>query len=207
MPRLEPEQINYNSFAANLATAVDGAAAPTHDVMIGGKVFTDVPTAEANGDVVAFWMDAYRRLVLRGADLTSYTLAISDPNPALMRKYGPHTWPQLAAPGVTTSFNCENWKNIIIAVTVASIDTNVVVQAEGSMDDTNFFPIAARDNSITVPAGNWTISGAQGTAIANDTYALHLKPVSMNHLRFRFVSEAGGTNATIVPVAMCGNGG
>jgi hypothetical protein len=171
--------------------------------MIGGKVSSSIPVELADGKLAALFIDTFRRLVLRGSNLDGYSLFVNDPNPALMRKYGPHAFAALAAPGVTLEFNVENWTNIIIAVTLASINTDLVVQAEGSLDDAVWFPCPVYDNSIA----GWAISGAQGTATADDTYALCLKPMAMNWVRLNFVSESGGTDATVAGVAMCGVGG
>ena len=64
--------------------------------------------------------------------------------------YVEHAFEQLTAPGQTTEVNIENWKNIIVALTFASLDTNAVVEIQGSMDASagSWFPIAAFDNSI-----------------------------------------------------------
>ena len=71
-------------------------------------------------------------------------------------------------------------KNIGLYVTVASINTNVVVRLEGSIDGTNYAQLIT-GQTIT---GN----GTQYYGLAN-TPVKYIKPV--------FVSEAGGTSAVV----------
>ena len=65
-------------------------------------------------------------------------------------------------------------------VTVASVNTNVIVRLEGSIDGTNYAPIIA----------NQTIT-ANGTT----AYSVSGRPVKW--LRTNWVSEAGGTAAEV----------
>jgi len=67
-----------------------------------------------------------------------------------------------------------------LIVTVASVDTNVIIKLEGSVDGTNYAPIIA----------NQTIT-ANGTTV----YSVSGRPVKW--LRTNWVSEAGGTAATV----------
>ena len=67
-----------------------------------------------------------------------------------------------------------------LIVTVATIDTNVVVQLNGSIDGTNFAPIIAPQ----------TIS-ANGSFV----YSVSGRPVK--YVRPEFVSESGGTAAVV----------
>jgi hypothetical protein len=67
-----------------------------------------------------------------------------------------------------------------LIVTVATINTNVVVRLEGSIDGTNYAPIIA-DQTIT----------ANGTTV----YSVGDRPVK--YVRPRFVSESGGTAAVV----------
>lgn len=71
-------------------------------------------------------------------------------------------------------------RSYTLIVTVASINTNVVVRLEGSIDGTNFAPIIT-DQTIT---GN-------GTTV----YSVADRPVKW--VRPRFVSESGGTDALV----------
>jgi hypothetical protein len=194
--------MQFNTAEIDNAVATDGDTAPTKTVMTGGKLDADLPDEELDGDVGAILLDLRRRLVPRGSNLNGYSQFVNDSNPALRRKFE-HEFETLTAPGQTNEVNVENWKNIIVALTFASLDTNAVVEIQGSMDASagSWFPIAAYDNSIT----GWAVSGAQGTiTVADATHALHLKPVSANWIRVNFVSESGGTAVTIAAVAKCG---
>jgi|TARA_R100001015_G_C4545235_1_gene108345 hypothetical protein len=91
----------------------------------------------------------------------------------------------LTAPATGTALevavnNLFSTKNYTFMVTVASINTNVIVRLEGSLDGTNYATLLA----------NRTIS-ANGSTFENVVN----KPFKW--LRPVFVSEAGGTAATV----------
>ena len=72
-------------------------------------------------------------------------------------------------------------KSYTLIVTLANKNTNVVVRLEGSIDGTNYAPIIA----------NQTISDNGTTSYSvSDRPVKFIKPV--------FVSEAGGTDATVL---------
>lgn len=90
----------------------------------------------------------------------------------------------LTAPGTTTavevySNNKFSTKNYALVVTVANIDTNVVVRLDGSIDGTNYGALIS--NTIT----------------ANGTYVYNISGCPMKFLRGNFLSETGGTAATV----------
>jgi hypothetical protein len=93
--------------------------------------------------------------------------------------------PVLSAPGdgnllqvaVNNTFSTTDYTLI---VKVATIDTNVIVQLNGSIDGTTFVPII----------GPQTI-----TANGNYVYSVASRPVK--YVRPEFVSESGGTAATV----------
>lgn len=68
----------------------------------------------------------------------------------------------------------------LFAATVASINTNVVVRLDGSLDGTNYAPI---------------ISGQTITANGTSFYTVSNMPVK--YIQPVFVSESGGTAATV----------
>ena len=91
----------------------------------------------------------------------------------------------LSAPATGTALqvavnNLFSTKDYTFIVTVASVDTNVIVCLEGSIDGTNYAPIIA----------NQTIT-ANGTT----SYSVSSRPVKW--VRTKWVSEAGGTAATV----------
>lgn len=96
------------------------------------------------------------------------------------------TYSTLTAPASGTSTPVQlgstiNTKNYVLFVTVASINTNVVVALNGSIDGTNWSKIIA----------NQTIT-ADGTTHYNITNH------SVRYVQPIFVSESGGTAATVL---------
>ena len=92
----------------------------------------------------------------------------------------------LSAPGDGTvlqvaSNNFFATKSYTLTVTVADIDTNVVVRLDGSIDGTNYAPIIAAQ-TIT----------ANGTSV----YSVADRPVKF--VKAVFVSESGGDNSATV---------
>tara|TARA_B100000902_G_scaffold352128_1_gene362576 strand:+ start:17 stop:361 length:345 start_codon:yes stop_codon:yes gene_type:complete len=92
----------------------------------------------------------------------------------------------LEAPGVGTALqvavnNTFNTKDYTLIATVASINTNVKVTLEGSIDGTNYGIIIA-----------------EKTITANGTTAYNVANTPVRWIRPRFVSENGGTAATVV---------
>lgn len=97
------------------------------------------------------------------------------------------TFAQLTAPGSTSATTVTAYKNYTLQYKVASIDTNVVVRLEGSLDGTNWINLD---------------SDGDTTITANGTYGFKLSNTPLAQIRFTFVSEAGGTAATIDAVLM-----
>ena len=71
-------------------------------------------------------------------------------------------------------------KTFLFAATVATIDTNVVVRLDGSLDGTNYSPI---------------ISGQTITGNGTSFYTVTDMPVK--YIQPVFVSESGGTGAVV----------
>ena len=92
----------------------------------------------------------------------------------------------LTAPGDGTviqvaSNNIFATKSYTLTVTIADIDTNVVVRLDGSIDGTNYAPIIAAQ-TIT----------SNGTSV----YSVSDRPVKF--VKAVFVSESGGDNSATV---------
>ena len=92
-------------------------------------------------------------------------------------------WDQMVTPSSTTAINVGGCIHHKFSYTVAAISTNVVVKAEGSDDNSLWFNID--DNDATV------------TKSANGTFDMHKANYPVKYIRFTFVSESGGTNATL----------
>lgn len=89
---------------------------------------------------------------------------------------------QLTAPGASGWINTGKALNHTVALTVANIDTNVVVRIEGTIDGTLAFNLSDTDSDTTITA--------------NGTYGFMAKG-SLTGIRVNFISESGGTAATI----------
>ena len=177
----------------NSAITTDGAAAPTHTCMVGGKVFTGVPAAEANGDLAAPWIDENRRIILYSFAFTSEALQIEDVAPAVQAPFEPVAMAQLVAPGATDPIEMFDFDRLAVQIILANRDTNVIVELQGSLDGTNYFSLCPENAVITGLA----IAGSQATITADGTYQLTSKPCAARYGRFNWISEAGGTAATI----------
>jgi len=76
------------------------------------------------------------------------------------------------------------YMNILFQYTIAAINTNVAVRLEGSLDNVSWFHLHGDDGNLT--------------KTANGTYAMMYQGLGeINYIRFYFVSETGGTDATI----------
>lgn len=94
-----------------------------------------------------------------------------------------HTETLLSAPGATASRSLSGgYTKAFIAYTIANINTSVVVRLEGSNDGSTWINLD--------PSGDKTVT-------ANGTDYYQLIDVTPLNIRFNFVSEVGGTSATI----------
>jgi hypothetical protein len=93
-----------------------------------------------------------------------------------------HAFTQLTAAGVTTALNVGDLTEHVLQYKVAAINDNVVLRMEGSVDGTNFFNLSSENVDVTV--------------VANETNAF-VYSGKVNYIRGRFVSETGGTDATV----------
>ncbi len=91
------------------------------------------------------------------------------------------TFTQLTAPGATAAVNVNAINNHVFQVKLASKNTSVDVNIEGSLDGTNYFKIKASDVQYT----------------ANGNYYITETNLQVKFIRFSFVSEIGGTAATL----------
>ena len=89
---------------------------------------------------------------------------------------------QMTAPGASGWIATGKALNHTVALTVANIDTNVVVRIEGTVDGTNAFNLSDSDTDTTITA--------------NGTYGF-MANGSLTGIRVNFVSESGGTAATV----------
>ena len=90
---------------------------------------------------------------------------------------------QLTAPGTTTARDVSLFRNITVSYTIASINTSVTTRLEGSTDGSNWFNLDPGESNTTVTT--------------NGTFAFILSNVALHRIRLNFISEVGGTAATI----------
>jgi hypothetical protein len=94
------------------------------------------------------------------------------------------TWAQLTAAGTTDAITTTGYTKHTITVTIASIDTTVDVRIEGKIYGGTWF--------------NLDDSNADTQFDTDGTYQFHAER-TIDEIRFNFVSEAGGANATLNP--------
>jgi len=103
-----------------------------------------------------------------------------------------NTYAQLTAPGDAAAYTLTfHAKDSGFTATVGTINTNVVVKFQGSMDGANYFDLLTTDASTGTAAIQHTITGNGTTqyTLFGNSLLTNVKPV--------FVSEAGGTDATV----------
>ena len=120
-------------------------------------------------------------VVTQGSTSTSGTQWISD------------DYTQLTAVGLTSSTKVKGMRNHTFQVTVAAINTNVIVSADGSADGTSFGELSM-DNTATA---GLAITANRATITANGTYIITVKNTPLHSVKFNFISETGGSAATL----------
>ena len=100
----------------------------------------------------------------------------------ITRAQAEHTEPQLTAPGTTASRSFAGYALATIQVDVANINTSVTLRIEGSNNGTTWF--------------NMSTSETDTVLTANATKAFQFESCP-EFVRVNFVSEVGGTSATI----------
>jgi hypothetical protein len=87
----------------------------------------------------------------------------------------------LSAPGSSTAISCENYTDVTWYFTIANINTNVTVALQSKAGDSE-----------------WTTVWTSLTYTADGNYGVEWGRVATaDSLKFTFVSETGGTTATI----------
>jgi len=102
--------------------------------------------------------------------------------PLLLGSEGAYTFDQLSAPGATDALEVKSLKYHTLAYTITAIDTNVVLRAEGSLDNTSWFNLDGGNNDVTV-SSNMT-----------DAFVF---TGNLSYIRGNFVSESGGTGGKV----------
>lgn len=100
---------------------------------------------------------------------------------------------QLIAAGVTGATKVKGIRNHTFQVTVAAINTNVIVSVDGSADGTSFGELTMDSTAVTGLA----ITTNRATITANGTYIITVKNTPLHSVKFNFISESGGAAATL----------
>jgi len=95
-----------------------------------------------------------------------------------------HLFDVLEYPQTTPALNCEDYPNGCLQLNVSQIDTSIVATMEASLDGDNWFEPMAR-LCIT----------------ANGPYSCEWDNCAYRYIRFNWLSEAGGANALVEPIA------
>lgn len=96
----------------------------------------------------------------------------------------------LATPGLTAAVSVINYNDHTFQVTVANVSLNVVVDVQGTLDDSNYF----------------TVTGSTNTYTADGTYGIILSDIKCKSFKFKFVSASGaGTTPTMDVLYLGGN--
>ena len=99
---------------------------------------------------------------------------------------------QLTAPGATAVAPVADYGSYGYTFTVALIDTNVIVNLEGSIDESNYAELTLQNTAMTGAA----ITTNRVTITANGTYTIWSRDPIVD-VRFNWISESGGTSTTI----------
>lgn len=95
------------------------------------------------------------------------------------------SWDALTAPGTTSAKECAGYVKHTIQLKVAGINTSATVRVEGSLNGEEWFNLDAADSDVTI-----TTDGVYGMFFEG----------TLGYIRFRFVSEEGGTDAVLTAI-------
>lgn len=169
--------------------------APASAVLAGFEVIDGVPAEETAGDIATPWMASFRQLIPKGFDLGQDAQQIIDVASALL--LAPITafaaLPATSLPISTGWTSAENFHHTTFVYVVATIDTDVVVRAEGTPDGgTTIYNLDDDDVNVTKTANGAFMMQKANFKAGTD-------------VRLTFVSATGGTAAVITPFLIQGN--
>lgn len=128
----------------------------------------------------------------RAFNTVNEAIDVNENNPALLIQADNTGITQLTAPGDTSEELVNNAGVYGYTFTVASVDTNVIVNLEGSIDQSNYAELSIENTAMT----GASISVNRMTITVNGTYEIWTK-APMKDVRFNIISESGGTAVTI----------
>ncbi len=177
----------YTNIDRNLFIGTIDSAAPSVRTNIAHVAETTVPTAVADGDVVDLNVDEYGR---QRAASYNYSLGSNDVNevaPALLLTSEAIDLNAATATGAGTEVDATNYNKMTYHIIVSSIDTDVTVKIQSSLDGTNYADISTN------------------TIIANGTTEVVIEGRKYKYLRANWTAETGGTAAVVTVRHIFGN--
>lgn len=166
--------------------------------VLGAKAESTVPTEVADADAVALWSDLFGRLFGAAhslADGADQNLPLAEA--ARNTQETPFT--TLTAPGDTTAVNVENYNDHTFAITIAALDTNVILGLKGSVGGTGFARLSLAGDPANAIVGA-AVDEEQFTITVDAlTYTLRVRG-AFKEMKLTFESESGGTAATVAVV-------
>jgi hypothetical protein len=163
--------------AGNHGAGTLRVAIATDDVNLSSIGSSVSPEGTAATKGIQMLLDNGTDSVFAQADTNGYLKTIGMPHPNASA-----TWSQLTEAGVTDAATVTGYIYHVIQYKVASINTNVIVRAEGSLDGTDFF--------------NLNEANLDTTQTSDGTYGMCYTG-GLQKIRFRFVSESGGSDVTV----------
>jgi len=179
--------------ASTIAGAIgtEDGTLPSGIALIGGEVVDGVPTEVTDGNLAALWINTFKQLVPAGFDLTQNALSITEVAPPLLMLDKETGITQLTEPGVTTPVDASLYGIAGYSVTIANIDSNVILGLVGTTDESGSYECRLVNTAVA----NCAISGNRATITANGTYLIYTEDPAVK-LQLDWISELGGANAT-----------
>jgi hypothetical protein len=142
----QSNDVNVNIAASDITIGGDAEQTPdsvaaAKIIQQGGIAETTVPTAVADGDAVATWVNEYGQQVLYGANLSSNALDTNQVNQALLNTIEVTLLDAVTAGGSSSSVDVSNYNKLTFAIISSSTSDGATVALEGSLDDTNWYTI------------------------------------------------------------------
>lgn len=171
-----------NTALESVDTALGGVNTALGDVQTSLGTLTDIQTALGTLTDIQTALGTVETAVL-GVQSAVESLELSLPS-------GPsgtitESWDALTAPGTTSAKECAGYVKHTIQLKVADINTSATVRVEGSLNGEEWFNLDAADSDVTI-----TTDGVYGMFFEG----------TLGYIRFRFVSEEGGTDAVLTAI-------
>jgi len=170
-------------------------AAPTQVVMQGQFAETTVPTAVADGDVVRQWVDEYGRPIGKTDDLSSGSTLVTQTDSPRVAYIGPFTNAQIDEPGVTTAVGIKGCPHWTFGIVVGGTPLASTIEAEGTVDDTNFFTLTPE---TTAKAG-LAVANCVGTISAAGNYEWK-GTAAVSQIRLKVMGDSGSPDSATFDV-------